>query len=134
MEYWFEDIDTVDNFLSKKKLKIWLNIEGLPLFAWHATVIESIAKKWGHVVKIDDDTLVRNIFDVARVLIGVTSVSDVHNAAIVTLNGDKSNIRMSTTEFKDSRCWINEERLSSSTDEVKSCRFEDTPKEALAPP
>ncbi|KAL4318738.1 hypothetical protein GQ457_18G015890 [Hibiscus cannabinus] len=77
MESWFEDIDTVDNFLSKKKLKIWVNIEGLPLFAWHATVIESIAKKWGHVVKIDDDTLARNRFDVARVLLGVTFISDV---------------------------------------------------------
>ncbi|KAK8482298.1 hypothetical protein V6N11_084144 [Hibiscus sabdariffa] len=129
MDSWFDDIDTVDNFLAKKKLKIWINIEGLPMAAWHATVIESIASKWGIVISIDADTLERNKFDYAQVLLGVSSITDVPKDATVVLNGDKFFIRMSSSEFEDNRCWINGGSSVDSMDEEDSCRFEDLPRE-----
>ncbi|KAK8696432.1 hypothetical protein V6N13_001567 [Hibiscus sabdariffa] len=96
--------------------------------AWHATVIESIASKWGRVISIDADTLERNKFDYARVLLGVSSITDVPKEATVVLNGDKFFIRMSSSEFEDNRCWINGGSSVDSMDEEDSCRFEDLPR------
>ncbi|KAK8601296.1 hypothetical protein V6N12_051134 [Hibiscus sabdariffa] len=102
---------------------------GLPMAVWHATVIESIASKWGRVISIDADTLERNKFDYARVLLGVSSITDVPKDATVVLNGDKFFIRMSSSKFEDNRCWINGGSSVDSMDEEDRCRFEDLPRE-----
>ncbi|KAK9006188.1 hypothetical protein V6N11_035233 [Hibiscus sabdariffa] len=67
LESWFEEIDTLVNFTSEKKLKIWVSIE-----------------------------------------VGVSSVSDIPLFDVVTINGEKFNVKVSTSEFEDNRCWIDE--------------------------
>ncbi|KAK8709247.1 hypothetical protein V6N13_060272 [Hibiscus sabdariffa] len=58
---WLSDIDTIEDFMSAKKLKVWVCIEGLPLVAWR-------------------------------------------------------NLRISTTEYDDKRCWIDAVKLNGRSD------------------
>ncbi|KAK8562412.1 hypothetical protein V6N12_010493 [Hibiscus sabdariffa] len=111
LESWFEEIDTLANFMSETKLKIWVSIEGIPIHAWHPSVIKSVASHWGKVIKVDEDTISRNIFDCAWVLVGVSSVSDISLFVDVSINGEKFNVKVSTSEFEDNRCWIDEGRV-----------------------
>ncbi|KAK8653816.1 hypothetical protein V6N13_127799 [Hibiscus sabdariffa] len=87
----------------------------------------AIISKWGNVIKIDDDTMNRNRFDYARVLASVSSLSDVPCDACVELNGDKFLIKMSTVEFEDNCCWLDDDCPVNNSVEENSCRFEDIP-------
>ncbi|KAK8701685.1 hypothetical protein V6N13_020066 [Hibiscus sabdariffa] len=53
---WFTDIDTVDNFMNKKKLRVWVRIEGMPLMAWQESVFNTIGSRWGNVIRIEEET------------------------------------------------------------------------------
>ncbi|KAK8564936.1 hypothetical protein V6N12_058513 [Hibiscus sabdariffa] len=66
---WFTDIDTVDNFMNKKKLRVWVRIEGMPLMAWQESVFNTIGSRWGNVIRIEEETAKKLRFDGARILL-----------------------------------------------------------------
>ncbi|KAK8511119.1 hypothetical protein V6N12_033400 [Hibiscus sabdariffa] len=63
----------------------------------------------------------------AQVLASVSSLSDVPCVACVELNGDKFLIKMSTAEFEDNCCWLDDDCPVNNSVEENSCRFEDIP-------
>ncbi|KAK8624970.1 hypothetical protein V6N13_089854 [Hibiscus sabdariffa] len=105
---WFSDIDTVESFMDSYKLKVWVCIEGLPLEAWTEPVIRLIGGRWGKVIQVDADTVNRNRVDAARILIGVKCLSNIPPFISVSLNGSGFLLKVSTSEFEDERCWIDE--------------------------
>ncbi|KAK8663775.1 hypothetical protein V6N13_083580 [Hibiscus sabdariffa] len=113
LKEWFSDIDTIDNFMNKKKLQVWACIEGIPLAAWHVSVIEAIGSHWGNVIRLDSDTKERNRLDVARILLGVSCLSDIPAIATIVWQGEKVHLRVSTTELDEDRCWIDQEEPNS---------------------
>ncbi|KAK8626268.1 hypothetical protein V6N13_133919 [Hibiscus sabdariffa] len=48
------------------------------------------------------------LHDDIHVVDGVSSVSDIPLFDVVTINGEKFNVKVSTSEFEDNRCWIDE--------------------------
>ncbi|KAK8626247.1 hypothetical protein V6N13_133898 [Hibiscus sabdariffa] len=110
---WFSDIDSMEKFMKSKKLRIWVCIEGFPLHAWNDFAILSIGRRWGEVISLDTDTNKKNRFDVARILVGVNCLSDVPLFPTIEVKGVIYNLKISTFEYDDDRCWIdNEQRFS----------------------
>ncbi|KAK8635442.1 hypothetical protein V6N13_004179 [Hibiscus sabdariffa] len=46
---WFCDIESVETFLQRKKLRVWACIKGLPLEVWNESSLVSIGSQWGNV-------------------------------------------------------------------------------------
>ncbi|KAK8701743.1 hypothetical protein V6N13_020122 [Hibiscus sabdariffa] len=84
LKSWFTDIDTVDNFMNKKKFRVWVRIEGMPLMAW-----------------IEEETAKKLRFDGARILLGVSCLSDVPLTAAISFEGESFWLRISIVEFED---------------------------------
>ncbi|KAK8611390.1 hypothetical protein V6N13_131442 [Hibiscus sabdariffa] len=133
LDSWFDDIDTLEQFSSLKKLKVWVTLENVPLVAWSNSVFSSITSRWGHVIKIDDDTSQKNRFDNARILLGLKCMSDVPSGVCVFINGISYQIKISVSCYEDERCWIDADQtkshkdvqLEEECDEEDRCRQED---------
>ncbi|GMI95276.1 hypothetical protein HRI_003196900 [Hibiscus trionum] len=123
---WFSDIDFLDNFKKEKKLKVWVCMEGLPLHLWDDQVFQLIGRQIGTVVKIDKETSKKTKLDVARVLIAVGCLSEIHVSILVSAFGDTFRIRFSSSAFEDERCWIDGELMNSPFPEKHSFQNEDT--------
>ncbi|KAL4379875.1 hypothetical protein GQ457_02G034280 [Hibiscus cannabinus] len=122
---WFSDIDTLENFRSLKKLKLWAHIERLPLSACQVPIITDIAGKWGEVIKVDEETVNRGRLDHARVLVGVSDLSDIPPVVSLNINGSYVLIKVLTIAFEDDRRWIDQDSTGVSDECLESCRFED---------
>ncbi|KAK8501182.1 hypothetical protein V6N12_008191 [Hibiscus sabdariffa] len=105
---WFDDIDFIECFMLNKKLKVWISMEGIPLEFWNHSTLSVIAGLRGSVIKVDGDTLQMKRVDAARILLGVSQLADVPFDASVRANDKVFRIKISTAEFEDDRCWINE--------------------------
>ncbi|KAK9021623.1 hypothetical protein V6N11_011603 [Hibiscus sabdariffa] len=103
---WFDDIDSVDHFIKNKKLKVWLILGNVPLAAWNESVFVALANRWGSFISVEDDTSKRVRLDEARILVGVSQVSDIPQSTNIFINGEKFCIRVSVAAFEDHRCWI----------------------------
>ncbi|KAK8665553.1 hypothetical protein V6N13_005719 [Hibiscus sabdariffa] len=110
---WFISIDSYDSFISSKKLKIWVNLEGFPIDAWHESIFISITSKWGSFVKLDEDTACKNRFDIAKVLVSVSLISDIPQQVDISVNGVVHSVKVTTMEFEDDRCWIDHDQAKS---------------------
>ncbi|KAK8556645.1 hypothetical protein V6N12_003042 [Hibiscus sabdariffa] len=104
---WFCDIDSVENFMNEKKLRVWACIEGLPLEVWNESSLVTIASQWGNVIRLDTDTAERNRLDIAKILLGVKGLSSIPPFLSIEVNGVSHFLRVSITEFEDDTCWIN---------------------------
>ncbi|KAK9037832.1 hypothetical protein V6N11_022731 [Hibiscus sabdariffa] len=125
LQSWFSDIDSLENFRSLKKLKMWAIIERLPLSACHVPIITDIAGKWGEVIKVDEETTNRGRLDKARVLVRVSDLSDISPYVSLILNGSYVLIKVLTDAFEDDRRWIDQDSTGVSDECLQSCRFED---------
>ncbi|GJT53179.1 hypothetical protein Tco_0988233 [Tanacetum coccineum] len=51
---WFHDIlEVPQDFVSDERV-VWVDIEGIPLYAWKRETFKKIGKKWGETVDIED--------------------------------------------------------------------------------
>ncbi|KAK8656115.1 hypothetical protein V6N13_108674 [Hibiscus sabdariffa] len=75
IEPWLDEVDTVNNFLSSHKLRVWLSIKGLPLRAWSKLVFHCIARRWGKVIRLDPEMAVKTILDKAKILLGILPIN-----------------------------------------------------------
>ncbi|KAL4364305.1 hypothetical protein GQ457_04G029470 [Hibiscus cannabinus] len=120
------DVDFVQQALrSLKKLKLWAHIERLPLSACQVPIITDIAGKWGEVIKVDEETVNRGQLDQARVLVGVSDLSDIPPVVSLNINGSYVLIKVLTVAFEDDRRWIDQDSTGVSDECFESCRFED---------
>ncbi|KAK9021600.1 hypothetical protein V6N11_011581 [Hibiscus sabdariffa] len=103
---WFDDIDSVDHFIKNKKLKVWLILGNVPLAAWNESVFVALTNRWGSFISVEDDTSKRVRLDKARILVGVSQVSDIPQSTNIFINGEKFCIRVSVAAFEDHRCSI----------------------------
>ncbi|KAK8583377.1 hypothetical protein V6N13_022083 [Hibiscus sabdariffa] len=110
LDSWFVSIDSLDSFIKLKKLNVWAVLEGFPIEAWQEPVFVSLVNKWGLFVKLDEDTIRKNRLDCARILIRVSLVSDIPQQVVVSVNGTNYMVRVSTMEFEDDRCWIDQDQ------------------------
>ncbi|KAL4346370.1 hypothetical protein GQ457_17G015750 [Hibiscus cannabinus] len=96
LEQWFDDIDSIDHFIKYKKFKVWAILENLPLVAWNVSILTAMANKWGSFICVEEDTLKRIRFDQARILLGVSHISDIPESTNVFINGEMYRIKIST--------------------------------------
>ncbi|KAK8670726.1 hypothetical protein V6N13_037344 [Hibiscus sabdariffa] len=99
--------------MNKKKLQVWAYIEGILLAAWHGSVIKAIDSRWGNVIRLDSYTEERNRLDTTRILLGVSCLSNIPSIATIVWQGEKVQLRVSTAELDESRCWIDQEEPNS---------------------
>ncbi|GJV92918.1 RNA-directed DNA polymerase, eukaryota [Tanacetum coccineum] len=53
---WFHDIlEVPQDFVSDERV-VWVDIEGIPLYAWKRETFKKIGKKWGETVDIEDSS------------------------------------------------------------------------------
>ncbi|KAL4367675.1 hypothetical protein GQ457_05G016460 [Hibiscus cannabinus] len=95
---WFCEVESVENFMMAKKLRVWACIEGLPLEL----------EVWN-----DTNTAEKNRLDVARILMGVGSLSSIPPFVSIDVNGEVYNLKVYTHEYEDERCWIDGEMVNS---------------------
>ncbi|KAL4379088.1 hypothetical protein GQ457_02G028950 [Hibiscus cannabinus] len=72
---------------------------------------------WGNVIKVEDETSTKARLDVARVLVGVSSLSDIPSCVPISVNGKLCWIRVTMSEFEDDRAWIDVESPIDDPDE-----------------
>ncbi|KAK9038414.1 hypothetical protein V6N11_023285 [Hibiscus sabdariffa] len=109
---WFDDVDTVENFTSSQKLRVWLSIEGLPLGAWSVSVLNRIASRWRKIIKIDPEKVARTRLDRVRILMGLIAYVFPPFLPIV-IDSSVRILKLSYAEYEDDRCWINSEKVKS---------------------
>ncbi|GMI82099.1 hypothetical protein HRI_001879200 [Hibiscus trionum] len=124
LKSWFRDIDTIDNFMNSKKLLIWVCLEGIPLVGWHETVLSSIVNSWGRYIRLDEDTKDKKRLDVARILVGVSCLSDIPPFVSVDFSGDVHRLRVSLSEYEDERVWIDQGDSKSQEEADWDCRYD----------
>ncbi|KAK8554895.1 hypothetical protein V6N13_118576 [Hibiscus sabdariffa] len=91
-----------------KKLKIWAILDNVPLVAWNESIFTALANRWGSFISMDADTAKKNRLDQARILMGVSQVSDVPDSTNIFINGVSYRIKIFVVGFEDQRCWIDD--------------------------
>ncbi|KAK8526154.1 hypothetical protein V6N13_017212 [Hibiscus sabdariffa] len=125
LKSWFDDIDSMESFSKNKKLKVWVIFENFPLVAWNENIFTAIVKRWGCFLKVDDETLRRIRFDQARILIGVSQISDIPSAVNIWVNNTSYHIRISTVPYEDQHCWIDGGSPSNNVDDFPIASVEE---------
>ncbi|KAK8569122.1 hypothetical protein V6N12_007654 [Hibiscus sabdariffa] len=69
-------------------------------------------KRWGVVLKVDEETVELKRFDVAKILIQVQKISNIPDCICIVVNGDPCLIKLSTEEFEEEQIFIDGERLA----------------------
>ncbi|KAK9003368.1 hypothetical protein V6N11_060932 [Hibiscus sabdariffa] len=108
-----------------KKLKVWVHLHGVPLSVWHDNFFSHVSSKWGVVLKIDEETSGKSRFDVAKILLSVSSVPDIPMSLPILVNQKEFQIRVSTVPYEEEACWIDNEEMNSQIKEAP-----DSPKSA----
>ncbi|KAK8657437.1 hypothetical protein V6N13_035677 [Hibiscus sabdariffa] len=67
---------------------------------------QALTNRWGSFISVEDDTSKRVRLDKARILVGVSQVSDIPQSTNIFINGEKFCIRVSVAAFEDHRCSI----------------------------
>ncbi|KAL4279420.1 hypothetical protein GQ457_03G025840 [Hibiscus cannabinus] len=90
----------IKGYDEKKKVKVWVTIQDIPPSVEpNVFFFTTIGRKWGSVLKIDDNTLNRNRFDKARMLVAVQKVSHIPARNVILFNGRCQEIRLRMEEY-----------------------------------
>ncbi|PWA40142.1 hypothetical protein CTI12_AA565510 [Artemisia annua] len=82
---WFSVLVPWDKDFVLNERLVWLEIEGIPIRAWHNDTFKGLCKKWGEVLFIDDSDA-SNRFSI-RLCLKTTYTSLIFASTLVTLNG-----------------------------------------------
>ncbi|KAK8667464.1 hypothetical protein V6N13_007613 [Hibiscus sabdariffa] len=112
---------------------MWVILETVSLVAWNDNFFISIAKRWGSVIMMDEETLKKNMFDQSRILISASQTMSVSPMANIFVNNVRYCIKISLAAYEDQRCWIDGGIPNSNlgeppeyqVDEVARCHFDD---------
>ncbi|KAK8619024.1 hypothetical protein V6N13_132993 [Hibiscus sabdariffa] len=100
-----KDIDNLDNFMNKKKLRVWVCVHGMPLMAWQETVFTALGSQWGRVVRLDVDTVNKSRLDVARILLGAYSTRSYNDTPRASIIGKASGVGAKTVGTEGELKW-----------------------------
>ncbi|GMJ13339.1 hypothetical protein HRI_005003100 [Hibiscus trionum] len=106
LRLWFEELELLEGYEGKKKVKATVRLFDVPLSVWSKTFFENLGNRWGSVLKIDDDTLACKRFDEASLLLQVQNISDIPDRIVLSVNGAIKKIRIKTEVFEEDRIFI----------------------------
>ncbi|XVF71504.1 hypothetical protein PTKIN_Ptkin12aG0043100 [Pterospermum kingtungense] len=87
-------VDVLDDFnlwsrACFRSISVWVALEEVPLHIWNETFFKALTDSWGSFVNVDQNTVEKNRFDVARLLVIVDSKVKIPSVVSVT-TGDVS--------------------------------------------
>ncbi|GMJ09231.1 hypothetical protein HRI_004592300 [Hibiscus trionum] len=106
MQMWFDDLERLVGFEGKRRVKVWVRMLDVPLSVWCPSFFTNIGRKWGSVVRIDKDTLERNRFDEAKLLVEVQHASDIPDRVSILVRNQLREVKISTEVFEEDRIFL----------------------------
>ncbi|KAL4308915.1 hypothetical protein GQ457_01G015960 [Hibiscus cannabinus] len=94
LQTWFDDLELLEGYEGKRRVKVWLKLEDVPLQVWDKKFFTELVNRW---------------FDFARVLVFVRRVSVIPDSIAILVNGVCHKIRIKTEDFKEDRVFIDGE-------------------------
>ncbi|GKV30538.1 hypothetical protein SLEP1_g39340 [Rubroshorea leprosula] len=85
---WFEDVKPWTPTLVAMERFTWIQCQGLPVHAWKSKTFQSFGRLWGTFITLDDSTINKKRFDVARFLITTPSTASISKSITVKINGE----------------------------------------------
>ncbi|KAL4348556.1 hypothetical protein GQ457_17G007420 [Hibiscus cannabinus] len=108
LRLWCDDLERLEGFEGKRRIKVWIVLKDVPLQCWSDGFFRGLCNRWGSVVEVEEDTSKRNRFDEARVLVMTQKVSIIPDRVPVILNGSIHEILLKTEEFEGDRRFIDD--------------------------
>ena len=95
---WFTELVPWEETVMERELFAWVILEEVPLQVWHVKFFESLGNSWGRFIKLDENTINKSRFDVARMLVRVDSNHDIPATVSVMVRGSFHKIRVTEEE------------------------------------
>ncbi|XVE83313.1 hypothetical protein DITRI_Ditri16bG0078900 [Diplodiscus trichospermus] len=76
-------------------------MEEVKIQVWHYNFFEGLGNRWGKLVRLDDDTMNKCRFDIARMLVFVDSIFRIPPIVTVHLKGTDFKILVTMDEYED---------------------------------
>lgn len=95
---WLEDIKPWNGEQAKDERFVWLSCFGMPLNAWSMQTFKDIGGKWGHFLKVDDNTLSGKSYEKGKVLIATEHIHKVEGYMELVVDGLSYSIRVEEEE------------------------------------
>lgn len=87
----------------------WVRCYRVRIHAWNPNFFHDLASSIGHMLKIDDDTTNRLMFDYAQLLIKTVSLSEINGVQEIMVDGRTYEIRMVEdleSSIADDACFV----------------------------
>ncbi|GMJ12962.1 hypothetical protein HRI_004965400 [Hibiscus trionum] len=106
LRLWFDDLERLEGYDGKRKIKTWVVIQDVPLQIWSEDFFKGIARQWGELCEIDKDTKLMNRFDEAKMLVAVKKISAIPDRVKVLVNSVIHEMKISIKEFEEDRRFL----------------------------
>ncbi|GMI65214.1 hypothetical protein HRI_000190700 [Hibiscus trionum] len=106
LQMWFDDLERLVGFEGKRRVKVWVRMFDVPLSVWCPSFFTNVGRKWGSVVRIDKDTLERNRFDEAKLLVEVQHASDIPDRVSFLVRNQLREVKLVTEVFEEDRIFL----------------------------
>ncbi|KAL4313036.1 hypothetical protein GQ457_01G021850 [Hibiscus cannabinus] len=108
LRVWFQDLEFLEGFDGKRKVKIWVKLHDVPLSVWNTKFFHKVISRWGDMLDMDEDTKNMNRFDVARFLIQTRRSFIIPERIVVIVNGAVVQVKVSTKQYEEDQVFIDE--------------------------
>ncbi|KAL4361216.1 hypothetical protein GQ457_04G028760 [Hibiscus cannabinus] len=109
IDIWFEELELLEGFEGKRKVKAWVKLFDVPLGIWSSEFFNNLGNRWGEVLKVDEETDLLLRFDYAKLLIQVQKISSIPDRISIVVNGVTHQIKVTTEFFEEERIFIDGE-------------------------
>ncbi|KAE8686634.1 hypothetical protein F3Y22_tig00111053pilonHSYRG00090 [Hibiscus syriacus] len=103
---WFDELELLEGYENKVKIKVWILFTGVPLTVWSEKCFMELGSLWGKVLMIEKDTCNRTRFDIAKILLEVQFASDIPEKVSIVCNGRLYSIKILTKVQEEIRIFI----------------------------
>ncbi|GMJ08041.1 hypothetical protein HRI_004473300 [Hibiscus trionum] len=101
MESWFNELEHLEGFDGKRRIKVWVILKDVPLQVWSQSFFTGLGGRWGQVLELDEETKEMSRFDEARMVVAVKKLSVIPNEVRINVNGVISKILIETKEYEE---------------------------------
>ncbi|KAK8696942.1 hypothetical protein V6N13_113110 [Hibiscus sabdariffa] len=105
---WLDKCELLEGFEGKKRLKIWVLLQDVPLSVWNFNFLIGLTSRWGKVVEVDEGTRNLRRFDVARILVQTNRESSIPDRVAILVDGKVFQIKVSTAVFEEEQLFIDD--------------------------
>ncbi|GMI66766.1 hypothetical protein HRI_000345900 [Hibiscus trionum] len=120
LKTWFDELELLEGFDGKRRIKTWVVLRDVPLQIRSEEFFTGVGELWGTVCEVDQDTINRNRFDEARVLVEVQTVAVVSDRLKILINENCHEIRLRTEEYEEERRFLDDRSPFDVHEEVQS--------------